>query len=294
MTTARSGETTAAPPAVLAGRGLSFHYPDSAPVFTALDVEIAAGDVVGVLGPNGGGKTTLLRLLSGSLTPSAGEVRLGGERVRRGRRELTELRRRVQLVFQDPDDQLFSASVTQDVSFGPLNLGLDKQAARERVEWALDALDITGLAEQPTHLLSYGQRKRVVLAGALAMRPSVLVLDEPTAGLDPEGVESLLETLEGLRAAGTTLVVSTHDVDLAYRWADSVLLLNRGVLAAGRARDVLGDPALLSAARLRPAWAPAAGRALRAAGVLAADAPDPATPEEAARLLEGGGADDAA
>ncbi|MFD0776265.1 energy-coupling factor ABC transporter ATP-binding protein, partial [Streptomonospora algeriensis] len=252
MTAAPGGDATAAPPAALAGRGLSFCYPDTAPVFTGLDVRIAQGGVVGVLGPNGGGKTTLLRLLSGSLTPDEGDVYVDGERVRRGRRALNELRRRVQLVFQDPDDQLFSASVRQDVSFGPLNLGLDADAARERVAWALEALEITELAEQPTHLLSYGQRKRVVLAGALAMRPSVLVLDEPTAGLDPEGVESLVETLEGLRAAGTTLVVSTHDVDLAYRWADTVLLLNRGLLAAGEAREVLADPALLAAARLRP------------------------------------------
>ncbi|KIH96938.1 cobalt ABC transporter [Streptomonospora alba] len=287
MTTAADGDATAAPPAALAGRGLTFGYPDTAPVFTGLDVRIAQGGVVGVLGPNGGGKTTLLRLLSGSLTPDAGEIYVGGERVRRGRRALNELRRRVQLVFQDPDDQLFSASVSQDVSFGPMNLGLAADAARERVAWALEALEITELAEQPTHLLSYGQRKRVVLAGALAMRPSVLVLDEPTAGLDPEGVESLVETLEGLRAAGTTLVVSTHDVDLAYRWADTVLLLNRGLLAAGEAREVLADPALLAAARLRPAWAPAAGRALRAAGLLAPGSPDPATPEEAARLLGG-------
>ncbi|GAB3453251.1 ATP-binding cassette domain-containing protein [Streptomonospora sediminis] len=281
------GDTAA--PAALAGRGLAFGYPDAAPVFTGLDVRIPEGEVVGVLGPNGSGKTTLLRLLSGSLTPESGEVYVGGERVRRGRRALAELRRRVQLVFQDPDDQLFSASVSQDVSFGPLNLGLDRAATRERVAWALEALGITALADQPTHLLSYGQRKRVVLAGALAMRPSVLVLDEPTAGLDPEGVESLVATLDGLRAAGTTLVVSTHDVDLAYRWADTVLLLDGGVLAAGPARDILGDPALLSAARLRPAWAPAAGRALRAAGLLPAGSPDPATPEEAARLLEAAG-----
>ncbi|GAA1776966.1 ABC transporter ATP-binding protein [Streptomonospora arabica] len=286
MTTASGGDATAAPPAALAGLGLSFGYPDSAPVFAGLDVHIAPGEVVGVLGPNGGGKTTLLRLLSGSLTPDEGEIRLGGEPVRRGRRALAELRRSVQLVFQDPDDQLFSASVTQDVSFGPLNLGLDTAAARERVTWALEALEITDLAEQPTHLLSYGQRKRVVLAGALAMRPSVLVLDEPTAGLDPEGVESLVQTLEGLRAAGTTLVVSTHDVDLAWRWADTVLLLDRGRLASGQAREILADPALLAAARLRPPWAPAAGRALRAAGLLPPGTPGPATPEEAQRLLD--------
>ncbi|WP_181874391.1 energy-coupling factor ABC transporter ATP-binding protein [Marinitenerispora sediminis] len=279
-------DASTARPAVLAGRGLAFgyHATDPAPVFTDVSVEVLSGEVLAVLGPNGGGKTTLLRLLAGSLTPDAGRIVLDGAAVRRTRRGTAGLRRRVQLVFQDPDDQLFSASVTQDVSFGPLNQGLAEREVRDRVAWALAALDITGLAERPTHLLSFGQRKRVVLAGALAMRPDVLVLDEPTAGLDPAGVESLLATLEGLRSAGTTLVVSTHDVDLAHRWADRALLLDRAVLAVGPAREVLADPALLSAARLRPAWGPAVGSALRAAGALPAAAPDPATPDDVIRL----------
>ncbi|ASU86349.1 cobalt ABC transporter [Nocardiopsis gilva YIM 90087] len=280
------GGAPATAPAVLAGRDLAFAYDDADPVFTGLNVAVAAGEVLAVLGPNGGGKTTLLRLLAGSLRPRSGEILLDGAGVPQSRRGIGGLRRRVQLVFQDPDDQLFSASVRQDVSFGPLNQGLDTDTVRERVDWALDALDITGLAGQPTHLLSYGQRKRVVLAGALAMRPSVLILDEPTAGLDPAGVESLLATLEGLRASGTTLVVSTHEVDLAYRWADRALVIDHGVLGVGPVRQVLGDTALLSAARLRPAWGPAVGRALRTSGLLPDDAPDPRTPEEVAALLD--------
>ncbi|RNL87638.1 ABC transporter ATP-binding protein [Halostreptopolyspora alba] len=275
--------------AVLSGHSLRFGYEAarSVPVFASLDVEVRRGEVLAVLGPNGGGKTTLLRVLSGSLTPQAGTVRLAGDDVRWNRRGVDRLRRSVQLVFQDPDDQLFSASVHQDVSFGPLNQGLDPGTVRERVAWALEALEIAALTEQPTHLLSYGQRKRVALAGALAMRPSVLVLDEPTAGLDPAGVESLLRTLEGLRAAGTTLLVSTHDVDLAHRWADRALLLDREVLGVGPVREVLADPSLLAAARLRPAWGPAVGRALREAGLRAAEAPDPSTPEEVAGITGG-------
>nr|WP_184079851.1 ABC transporter ATP-binding protein [Nocardiopsis mwathae] len=272
-------------PAVLAGRDLTFGYDDAEPVFTGLTVEVRPGEVLAVLGPNGGGKTTLLRLLSGSLRPRSGQILLDGTGVPQSRRGIGGLRRRVQLVFQDPDDQLFSASVRQDVSFGPLNQGLDAEAVRERVDRALHALDITALADQPTHLLSYGQRKRVVLAGAVAMRPSVLVLDEPTAGLDPAGVEAMLATLEGLRAAGTTLVVSTHEVDLAYRWADRALVIDRGLLGSGPVREVLDDTALLAAARLRPAWGPAVGRALRTAGLLPVGAPDPGTPEEVTALL---------
>ncbi len=131
----------------------------------------------------------------------------------------------MQLVVQDPDDQLFAASVEQDVSFGPLNLGLPDAEVRARVAEALEALDIAALADRPTHLLSYGQRKRTAIAGAVAMRPRVLILDEPTAGLDPDGQERLLATLDGLRAAGTTVVMATHDVDLALRWADDAALL---------------------------------------------------------------------
>ncbi|TQN32409.1 cobalt/nickel transport system ATP-binding protein [Haloactinospora alba] len=288
MTAAEHRPTTGAatPDPVLAGHDLAFGYdPDEAPVFSRLSVEVHPGEVLAVLGPNGGGKTTLLRLLAGSLTPRSGTVSVEGSAVRWNRRGVNELRRRVQLVFQDPDDQLFSASVTQDVSFGPLNQGLDRETVRSRVAWALEELGITELAEHPTHLLSYGQRKRVVLAGAVAMLPSVLILDEPTAGLDPAGVESLLETLEGLRRSGTTLVVSTHDVDLAYRWAERALLLNGGTLGCGPVADVLGDPELVAAARLRPAWGPAAGKALRSVGLLAPDAPDPATADEVAALL---------
>ncbi|CAM3790317.1 ATP-binding cassette domain-containing protein [Nocardiopsis rhodophaea] len=274
-------------PTVLAGRGLTFAYDDAEPVFTDLTVGVGRGEVLAVLGPNGGGKTTLLRLLAGSLRPRSGEIVLDGTEVPQNRRGIGGLRRRVQLVFQDPDDQLFSASVRQDVSFGPLNQGLAADDVRERVEWALDALDITGLAAQPTHLLSYGQRKRVVLAGAVAMRPSVLILDEPTAGLDPSGVESLLATLEGLRASGTTLVVSTHEVDLAYRWADRALVIDHGLLGSGPVHEVLGDAALLAAARLRPAWGPAVGRALRTSGLLPEGVADPRTPEEVAAVLDG-------
>ncbi|WP_116246822.1 energy-coupling factor ABC transporter ATP-binding protein [Nocardiopsis sp. FIRDI 009] len=272
-------------PPVLAGQGLHYDYADTGPAVAGVDVRVRPGGLLAVLGPNGGGKTTLLRLLAGSLAPTRGTVLLDGDPLPRGRRGRDRLRRRVQMVFQDPDDQLFSATVGQDVSFGPLNLDLPADRVRERVDWALAALGITALADRPTHLLSYGQRKRVVLAGAMAMRPDVLILDEPTAGLDPAGVAELVSTLDGLRARGATLVVSTHDVDLVHGWADRALVLDRTVLAEGPAGEVLGDTDLLARARLRPAWGPLVGRALRAHGLLPDDAADPASPEDLARLL---------
>ncbi|WP_067179504.1 energy-coupling factor ABC transporter ATP-binding protein [Microtetraspora niveoalba] len=270
--------------AVLAADRLSYSYPGAPPVFSELSLEVTQGTSLAVLGPNGGGKTTLLRLLCGGLRPMAGTVLLRGRPLSYGRVALAEFRTQVQFVHQDPDDQLFAATVRQDVSFGPLNLGLPPEAAAARVTSALEDMEILPLADQPTHLLSFGQRKRVAIAGALALRPVVLILDEPTAGLDPAGTEALLTTLERLRAGGTTIIVSTHDVDFAHRWADDAAIIARGTLHAGPADTLLTDSALLRGASLRPAWGPAVGRVLRALGGLPAAAPDPRSPEEVLAL----------
>jgi cobalt/nickel transport system ATP-binding protein len=271
-------------PPPLALRNVGYAYEDGPDVLDGLSIEIVHGRKLALLGPNGSGKTTLLRLLTGGLRPSRGTLLLDGTAVRHDRRGLGALRRTVQLVLQDPDDQLFSASVGQDVSFGPLNLGLAGPEVRRRVDEALVALDVAAIRDRPTHLLSYGQRKRVAIAGAVAMRPRILVLDEPTAGLDPSGVEALLGTLHELRAAGTTLVMATHDVDLAYRWADDAAILAGEALHTGPADEVLADHDLLRRASLRPAWAPSAGEILAAHGLLPAATAGryPATPQELA------------
>ncbi|WP_020550707.1 energy-coupling factor ABC transporter ATP-binding protein [Embleya scabrispora] len=264
-------------------REIGYAYEDGPPVLSGLSLTVPAGRALALLGPNGSGKTTLLRLLTGGLTPDSGHVELHGAPIRHDRKGLTALRRVVQLVVQDPDDQLFSASVAQDVSFGPLNLGLDPAEVRSRVAEALAALEITALAERPVHLLSFGQRKRVAIAGAIAMRPEVLVLDEPTAGLDPAGQEALLDTLAELRAAGTTVVMATHDVDLALRWADDAAVLADGRLHTGPAETLLADTTLLAAASLRPTWAHAAAAVLAAHGLMPAGGL-PRTPAELAAL----------
>ncbi|MFJ9337674.1 energy-coupling factor ABC transporter ATP-binding protein [Streptomyces sp. NPDC101733] len=259
--------------------GAGYAYEDGPAVLRDVDFAIAPGRALVLLGRNGSGKTTLMRLLSGGLRPGTGALRLDGERVAYDRAGLTRLRTSVQLVVQDPDDQLFAASVEQDVSFGPMNLGLPAPEVRARVDAALAALDITGLRDRPTHLLSYGQRKRAAIAGAVAMAPRVLILDEPTAGLDPDGQERLLDVLAGLRAAGTTVVMATHDVDLAVRWADDAAVLTPDGVRTGAARTLLSDPGLLASAGLRQAWSPAVTAVLRTHGLLAADAPGPRTPQ---------------
>lgn len=212
------------------------------------------GPRTALLGANGSGKTTLLRVLSGAHVPSAGRVLVGDEPLRHDRAGLRVHRQRTQLVLQDPDDQLFSADVLRDVSFGPMNLGLPEDEVRVRVDEALAVLSIGHLADRPTHQLSYGERKRVALAGAVAMRPSALLLDEPTAGLDPEGVAEVLAVLDRLVAAGTALVAATHDVELALDWADEVLVLTTEGVRHGDPLEVLDDPELLSRARLSRPW----------------------------------------
>ncbi|MFB0626016.1 energy-coupling factor ABC transporter ATP-binding protein [Streptomyces sp. AB3(2024)] len=266
----------------LAGAG--YAYEDGPAVLSGVDFGIERGRALVLLGRNGSGKTTLMRLLSGGLRPGTGELRLDGARVAYDRAGLTRLRTSVQLVVQDPDDQLFAASVEQDVSFGPMNLGLAEPEVRARVDAALAALDITALRDRPTHLLSYGQRKRAAIAGAVAMAPRVLILDEPTAGLDPDGQERLLDVLAGLRSDGTTVVMATHDVDLAVRWADDAAVLTPSGIRTGPAPELLSDPGLLASAGLRQAWSPAVTAFLRARGLLSEDAPGPRTPEALAGL----------
>lgn len=270
---------------LVALRGVSFAYEDGPAVLSDLDVEVGEGRALALLGRNGTGKTTLLRLLSGGLRPRKGGLTVDGRPVTYDRKGLTRLRTTVQLVVQDPDDQLFAASVAQDVSFGPLNLGLPDEQVRARVDEALAALDIGALADRPTHLLSYGQRKRTAIAGAIAMRPRVLILDEPTAGLDPDGQERLLATLGRLRDSGTTVVMATHDVDLALRWADDAALLTPAGVRRGPAATLLARTDLLRQAGLRLPWGVVAARLLRERGLLSEEAAGPRTPEELAAMI---------
>jgi cobalt/nickel transport system ATP-binding protein len=265
----------------LTAESLVVGYERGRPVLDGASLTVPAGLRLAVLGANGSGKTTLLRCLSGALVPSSGAVTVDGVPLEHSRRGLRAHRQEVQLVLQDPDDQLFSASVAQDVSFGPLNLGLDEAAVRERVDEALHLLAVDSLAARPTHQLSYGERKRVAIAGAVAMRPCVLLLDEPTAGLDPSAVTEALAALDRLQEHDSTVVMSTHDVNLALRWADEVAVVVDRAVVQGRPEDVLDDDALLARARLGKPWALTLGARLRDLGLL----PDGALPRDVDGLL---------
>lgn len=234
----------------LSGTGLVAGYPGRR-VLDGADIVIPAGGRVALLGANGSGKTTLLRALSGALPVESGEVRVDGVPLRRSKSGLREHRRTVQLVLQDPDDQLFAADVMRDVSFGPMNLELPADEVAERVREALELLALQDLADRPIHELSFGQRKRVAIAGAVAMRPCLVLLDEPTAGLDPAGVEEMLAALARLEAADTTVLIATHDVDLALSWAHIGAVVADGKVQQGEIADVLGNRELVERSRLR-------------------------------------------
>lgn len=197
------------------------------------------GQRVALIGRNGSGKSTLMLHCNGILRPQKGEVILGGEPVTFERALLTNLRRHVGLVLQDPDDQLFSANVMQDISFGALNLGLSEAEARVRVQEVAELCDVTHLLERPTHALSGGEKTRVALAGVLAMHPSLLVADELINSLDPWARQQVFGILERIVDEGKTVLLATHDMDVAFGWGERVIWMEDGkVRMDGKSKEV--------------------------------------------------------
>lgn len=232
-------------------KNVYFSYETGEPVLSDVSVRIRAGKKTAILGPNGSGKSTLFLHMNGVYRPQKGEVLFHGAPLRYDRSGIAGLRQKVCLLFQNPDDQIFAATVEEDVAFGPLNARLPPAVVEQRVADALHAVDLLRYRARPTQQLSYGQRKRVALAGALAMDPDLLLLDEPTAGLDVQMVHELLELTEELNHRGKTIVLSTHDVETAYAWADEIVLLYEGgVLFNGRADDLFEQEELLHRSRL--------------------------------------------
>ena len=234
-------------------RDLEYRYEDGTKALDGVNFCAEAGKITGILGANGAGKSTLFLNLNGVLTPASGQVMLNGEAVCYNRQGIAQLRKEVGIVFQDPDNQLFSADVYRDISFGPVNLGLSTQEVRQRVEWAMEQTGVTQLRDKPTHALSYGQKKRVAIAGVLAMEPKVIILDEPTAGLDPQGVSSIVKVLREIRdKLHITILLSTHDMDMVPLLCDYCYLLSDGkVQSQGTPEELFSQPELLRRHRLR-------------------------------------------
>lgn len=242
--------------ALLALEAVSYQFPgNQTPALQAASLPIAAGQRIVVLGRNGAGKSTLLLVASGIIRPQQGRVWLHGAPVDYSRSGLRRLRQHVGLVMQSPDDHLFSASVWQDLSFGPLNLGLSTAAVRQAVLDAAAMCAVTDLLDRPTHALSGGQKARVALAGVLAMRPQCLLVDEATAGLDLWARHQVVQVFDRLVTAGGTVVLATHDLALARRWADLVVVLHEGrIIAVAPPAEVWADPALRTLIAPPEAW----------------------------------------
>jgi cobalt ECF transporter T component CbiQ len=227
--------------------GVSYHYGEQR-VLRDISFTINRGSKVALMGPNGAGKSTLIALLNGLEEPSKGEVRIFGVTIDKTNRDL--VRRRLGVVYQDPDDQIFSPTVEDDVAFGPKNLGLSEDEIEERVHSALSSVGVLDLRKRSPFELSYGQKRRVAIAGVLAMQPEILVLDEPMAFLDPKGRDDLQALLEGIHSKGMTVIVATHDVDFAAEWADTVVIMKEGKLLQNGPTDLLFDEKLVKEADL--------------------------------------------
>lgn len=271
---------------ILEADNVSFSYPDGTKSLNNLSLRIPKGQKTAILGSNGAGKSTLFFHFNGILKPLEGEIRFAGQPVNYDRKGLLELRKNVGIVFQDPDSQLFSASVFQEISFGPLNLGLPEQVVRERVKQAMTDTGIEGVKDKPTHMLSYGQKKRVSIADILAMEPEVLICDEPTAWLDPKHSRQIVRLFDQISETGKTVIMSTHDVDTAYAWADYIFVMSEGrVIGEGTPEKVFRDDLLIRKADLGKPWLVEVYDMMLKKGCLNENTPFPANKDELFELM---------
>lgn len=238
---------------ILEARDLHYTYGDGTHALNGLTFCVKYGKTTAVLGGNGAGKSTLFLSLNGIFKPTTGEVLFRGRPLDYSRKGLKDLRKSVGIVFQDPDSQLFSASVYQDISFGAVNMKLPEEEVRSRVNTAMERTGITHLKDKPTHCLSFGQKKRVAIAGVLVMEPEVLVLDEPTAGLDPMGVSEIMKLLREIqKELGLSVVISTHDIDIVPLYCDYAYVIDQGkVMLEGTPKEVFGQPGEIRSVNLR-------------------------------------------
>ena len=221
--------------------GVSYIYGDGQQALKDIDLSISSGEIVAVLGPNGAGKSTLFQLFNGLLQASSGKITVKGLPVRK--ENYREIRTMIGMVFQDPDDQLFNSTVRQEIAYGLKNMHVKEEELNKAVSWALNVVGLQGYELKSPHNLSGGEKKRVALASVLAMRPEIMVLDEPTASLDPLGASSLIELLKSInREFGITLIFATHDVDIVPLLANRVYLLNKGqIILSGETAEVFAS-----------------------------------------------------
>jgi cobalt/nickel transport system ATP-binding protein len=231
---------------ILETRNLSFQYPDGTKALRNINLKIEKGKKISVVGVNGSGKSTLFLNFNGVLKPTEGILLYKGKEVKHNHRSLLELRKNIGIVFQDPENQLFSASVFQEVSFGAMNLRIAEDEVRYRVNEALRNVGMYEYKDKAVHFLSYGQKKRVSIADILVMKPEIIVFDEPTSSLDPKHSKQMVKIFDELNDNGMTVILSTHDVELAYSYSDYIIVMKDGeIVKQGTPVEIFSDDNLI-------------------------------------------------
>ena len=270
---------------LLEAENLCYSYGTGNEALKDVSLSVRKGEKIAVLGSNGAGKSTCFLTLNGVLTPDCGTIWYKGKKI--GKKDLNELRKEVGIVFQDADNQIIASTVFSEVSFGPMNLKLSKEEVKKRVEHALNTMNLTELKDRPPHYLSGGEKKQVSIADILAMEPEVIIFDEPTASLDPVNVKRLEKILNQLTKMGKTLMISTHDVDFAYQWADRAVVFSKGtILADGPITDLFCSDQVLAEANLRKPVLMEVTDSLVRHHMLPAESRYPKDMEELKKLLE--------
>jgi cobalt/nickel transport system ATP-binding protein len=238
---------------IIETRNLGYTYTDGTDALKGIDLGIMRGKTTAILGGNGSGKSTLFLNFNGIHKPTSGQILYNGNPLDYSRKGLIEIRKKIGIVFQDPDNQLFSASVYQDISFGLMNLKLPEQEIRDKVDLAMERTGISHLKNKPTHLLSFGQKKRVAIAGIIAMQPEVLILDEPTAGLDPMGVSEIMKLIKDTqKELGISVVISTHEIDIVPLYCDYAYVMDTGkIILGGTPKEVFSEKEIIRNSHLR-------------------------------------------
>ena len=272
---------------ILKVANLSYVYEDGTKALKKIDFNIKKGEKIAFIGGNGSGKSTMFLCLNGVLRPTNGNIYYEDKQIEYTRKGLLDLRSKVQIVFQDPDNQLFSASVYEEISFGILNLGIDEKVVERKVNEVIKELEIEPFVNKPTHFLSGGQKKRVSIADILVMQPEILILDEPAASLDPKHTDIVRASIDQLSDNDMTILIATHDADYAFAWADEVVLIHEGsVLKSGTPLDVFSDTEALARTNLRPPSVLPLFQTLCRKHILSKELPVPRTLTELEQRLE--------